>query len=193
MIRLFSKINHKGTIHYLDTQKKYEIIRTVIYFGISISLFIAGYTATRTKVNLLTIIAVLGCLPASKSAVSMIMHLRYHSCPQDIVEQTEQKGASLVRLYDMVFTSYEKNYQVDCIVLKGNTLCGYTSHEACDCHACEKHLSTMMMQDGLKNYTVKIWNDSRKFLERTEQLNQGETEHNDTLSQLRELLLSISL
>ena len=65
--RLFSYDNFKGSYLYLDTQKKYEIARTIIYFAISFAIFFAGYSLTGTKKNLLTIVAVLGMLPASKS------------------------------------------------------------------------------------------------------------------------------
>ena len=78
--RLFSSVYAKGTEQYLKTQKRYEVARTVLYFGISISLFIAGYLQTKSRVNLLTVVAVLGCLPASKSAVNAIMFLRYNGC-----------------------------------------------------------------------------------------------------------------
>ena len=36
--RMFSTGSVKGTKNYLRTQKKYEVIRTIIYFAISISL-----------------------------------------------------------------------------------------------------------------------------------------------------------
>ena len=38
--RMFSTDDVKGTRGYLRTQKNYEIIRTVLYFAISIALFI---------------------------------------------------------------------------------------------------------------------------------------------------------
>ena len=67
--RIFSTDSVKGTKNYLNTQKKYEIIRTVIYFAISLSLFAAGYIQTGRRGNLLGIVAVLGCLrtPDGKS------------------------------------------------------------------------------------------------------------------------------
>ena len=34
--RLFSTDSVKGSKGYLDSQKKYEVIRTVLYFGISL-------------------------------------------------------------------------------------------------------------------------------------------------------------
>ena len=69
--RIFSGEKYKGTFGYLDTQKVYEIIRTVLFYSISIAIFVTGYVTTGTKKNLLTIVAVLGVLPASKSLVSV--------------------------------------------------------------------------------------------------------------------------
>ena len=77
--RIFSGEAYKGEMNYINTQKKYEIIRTILYFSVSLILFIAGYVTTKTKLNVLTIVAILGCLPASKSAVNMIMFLKYKS------------------------------------------------------------------------------------------------------------------
>ena len=73
LIRMFSNDSVKGTENYLKTQKKYELLRTILYFGISLSLLIAGWVTTKSRANLLTIVAILGCLPASKSLVSTIM------------------------------------------------------------------------------------------------------------------------
>ena len=73
----------QGDFEYFNKKRQREVIKTVIYFGVSLSLFIAGYAATKTKANLLTIVAVLGLLPASKSCVSMIVYLRYHGCSRE--------------------------------------------------------------------------------------------------------------
>ena len=51
-------------------------------FGISLAIYLAGYLTVHSNKNLLTIVAVLGCLPASKSAVSMIMFLRAKGCSE---------------------------------------------------------------------------------------------------------------
>ena len=75
--RMFTTDAYRGTRGYLRTQKIYEILRTVLYFAISLSLFIAGWVSTGSRENLLTIVAVLGCLPACKSLVEMFMFLRY--------------------------------------------------------------------------------------------------------------------
>ena len=62
LARMFSTGTVKGTRNYIDTQKKYEILRTILYFGLSLGLFVTGYITTKTRTNLLTVVAVVGCL-----------------------------------------------------------------------------------------------------------------------------------
>ena len=57
----------KGRPGYLDSQKKKEILKTAMMFGLVIAIMATGYLTTHTKKNLLTVVAVLGCLPAGKS------------------------------------------------------------------------------------------------------------------------------
>ena len=47
--RMFSTDDVKGTRGYLRTQKNYEIIRTVLYFAISLALFITGWSAPEAE------------------------------------------------------------------------------------------------------------------------------------------------
>ena len=101
LLRMFSTEQSKGTAHYLDTQKKYELLRTILYFAISLVLFVAGYIQTHSRANLLTIIAVLGCLPASKSAVSTIMYFRYKSTSEKTMDEVEKHCQGLSGLYDL--------------------------------------------------------------------------------------------
>lgn len=56
----------KGTPGYLREKLKIEILRTVVYFAIVIAVFLLGYSQTHSKKNLLTVVAVVGCLPACR-------------------------------------------------------------------------------------------------------------------------------
>ena len=62
----------KGTFGYLEKKKRNAILWTILCFGISLAVFLAGYLTTGTRKNLLTVVAVLGCLPACKSIVNLI-------------------------------------------------------------------------------------------------------------------------
>lgn len=193
MKRMFTTYLYKGQKDYLDSQKKYEIMRTVLYFLISLSLFAAGWIATKTRANLLTIVAVLGCLPACKSTVGMIMFLKFKSIPQSDAAQIEKHIGILKGLYDMVFTSYDKNFQVDHLVLKDHTLCGYSSHEKMDENLCQEHLDKMLRQSGYKGLSIKIFKDLSKYTDRLEQLKQLENEDTEFENAVFETLKSISL
>lgn len=184
--RLFTTDGAKGTRNYLDTQKKYEILRTLLYFGISLSLFVAGYIQTKEKANLLTIVAVLGCLPASKSAVSAIMFLRFRSCGKAAAEEIERHSRGLRCLYDMVFTSEKKTYVVGHLAVCGNTVCGFAeggkgaSPAPFEENAFYAHIGNILKLDGHSHVTVKIFTDLRKYIDRLEQMKSLEAEESRT-------------
>ncbi len=190
--RFFNTDSYKGTKQYLDSQKKYEVIRTLIYFGISISLFIAGWVTTKTKLNLLTIVAVLGCLPASKSAVQMIMYLRYRSLSKDACDAISAHAEGLTALYDLVFTSYEKNYSVGHMVIRGNTVVGFTEDKKFDEKAFYTHIDQILKKDRIMGVSVKIFSDRKKYTERLEQMKALEADGAVTDSIIR-TLKSVSL
>lgn len=62
----------KGSYGYLKAHRAVAAIRTLLFFGVSIGLYAMGYKTTGSNRNLLTIVAVLGCLPACKSLVNFI-------------------------------------------------------------------------------------------------------------------------
>lgn len=171
----------------MDSQKKYEIIRTVIYFAISLGLFAAGWITTGDKVNLLTVVAILGCLPASKSAVSMIMYLRYRSLSAKAAEDIASHCDCLDTVYDMVFTSYDKNFSVGHMAVKGNTVIGYTEDAKFDEKAFYKHIEQMMKKDGYAGVSYKIFSDRKKYTERLDQLQELETDVTHTAGVIRSL------
>lgn len=175
--RLFSGESCKGMRNYLNSQKKYEIIRTVLYFAISLSLFAAGWITTKTRMNLLTLVAVLGCLPASKSAVGMIMYLKFYSCSETAAEEIAKNSQNLEGLYDLVFTSYHKNYLISHLTVKGKTICGYTEDSHFDEQSFYQHIGAVLKNDGFHDITIKIFTNLKKYTDRLQQL---QTLENDT-------------
>ena len=180
LTRIFSAEKYKGAKNYINTQKKYEIIRTLLYFGISISLFVAGYIQTGRKTNLLTVVAVLGCLPAGKSAVSAIMFLRFKSCGADAAARIGEHCQGLCCLYDMVFTSYQKNYVVSHLAVRGNTVCGYSEKPDFAETEFYKHIDPILKLDGLKDVTIKVFTDLKKYTDRLEQMKALEADEDRT-------------
>ena len=93
----------------------------------------------------------------------------------------------------MVFTSYDKNYQVDHLVLKDRTLCGYSSHEKTQEKLCQEHLEKMLLTSGHKGVSVKIFKNLSKYTERLRQLDQLEQDDADFREAVYATLKSISL
>ena len=189
---MFSTDDVKGTRGYLRTQKKYEIIRTVLYFAISLALFIAGWCSTGSRENLLTIVAVLGCLPACKSLVEMFMYLRYKGCNDRDAALIAAHTQGLTGLYDCVFTSYEKNFCIHHLTVCGNTICGYTADPKFEEQAFYKHIQAILKKDNYRETSVKIFNDPDKYVKRCEQLKELPTQPELT-SGICQTLKSVSL
>ncbi len=188
-----NKITPKGSFGYIQNRKRFTAVRTVLYFALSISLYVAGYVTTGSNKNLLTIVAVLGCLPSCKSAVNFIIFLRAKGCSQELRDAVKKFDTELTSFYDLYFTSYQKNYQVSHMVVKGNVLCGITESVKCDVNEAQKHLEQMLLQEGIKNMTVKIFSDRRKYIDRLSQLTELEAEENKNRDEIVNLLYSISL
>ena len=181
IIRLFSTEKAKGTKHYVKTQKVYEIVRTVIYFAISLSLVAAGYIQTETKANLLTIVGVLGCLPACKSATEAILFLRFSSCSDETADLVEANRCGVRTLYDCVFTTYKKCFNVSCLSVRNNTVCGYAEDPKLNIEEFYNHIGAVMRLDGLREVTVKVFTDRDKYLTRLEQMSHLEIDEERTL------------
>lgn len=183
----------KGSYGYINNRKKYTALRTVLFFAISAALYISGIIRTGSNKNLLTIVAVLGCLPACKSAVNFILFLRARGCSDALHEKLVSFDDVLTVFYDMYFTSYQKNYPISHMVLKGNVLCGITENPKCDCNAAEKHLEQMLTQEGIKNLTVKIFSQKDKYLDRLGQLICLESDAHKNRQGIIDLLYSITI
>ena len=161
----------KGKPGYLNYKRKVEILRTVIYFVIVLAIFALGYWQTHTRLNLLTVVAILGCLPASKALVGVIARYPYQSI--ELSQAKEIAGKS------------------------GHNIYGYTHYEKVNTDELGKHIKTILAQNQYTGFTVKILNQYTPFLARVEGLeNIAVVEQEDTKAreqEIRNLILNISM
>lgn len=162
---------------YLEAKRKREIIKTIIYFAIPIALLIAGIMATKTRMNLLTIVAVLGMLPASRSLVTTVMYIKSKGISDEDYAQIRELTQTVTGSFDNVFTTYEKTYEVPSVVVRSGNVCGYVAKEYKTLEPLEKHLETCIKKEGY-SVNVKIFENidayktrlmSIRKLEETEQ------------------------
>ncbi len=187
----------KGDAGFIRRQKRNMIAKTVLEFGIVAALLVLGITQTGDRMNLLTIVAVLGCLPASKALVGVIMILPHHSIAKEKATEIEEKANLLTRVYDMVFTSEKKIMPVACIVISDNTICGYASNPKVDTVETAKHIKQYLHANQFTKVSVKIFEDYTAFSTRAEGMNNiVSVEKSDTKKHeeaIRDVLLNLSL
>lgn len=187
----------KGEAGYIDSRKKKVIIKCIIEFAISIAIFVLGILQTKSRLNVLTVVAILGCLPASKALVEVIMILPHKTIAKVKADQIETAGQSLIKIYDMVFTNEKKIMPVESIVICKRTLCGYTPSKKVNPKDIEQHLKQYLSVNGISNVTIKIFDNFDSFINREKELNvlnenvkEEMGEYDDTI---RRILLNLSI
>ena len=187
----------KGDAGYIRARKRIILLKTILEFGIVIALLILGIVETGTRQNLLTVVAVLGCLPASKALVEFVMVMPHRSIAEEMAAELDLNAELLTRAYDMVFTSEKIIMPVEAIVISGNTICGYSSNSKVDMNFIAKHLKQYLHANQFDKVSVKIFDNYTAFATRAEGMNNiAAIEKNDTKRHeegIRHILLNISL
>ena len=96
-------------------------------------------------------------------------------------------------MYDIYFTSYQRNYPISHLAVKGNIICGITENPKCDCREAEKHLSQMLTQEGIKNVTVNIFSQEGKYIDRLSRLRDMQVEDHKDREGIINLLYNVSI
>ena len=193
------KNQNKGQKGYLAWNKKMSICKTLVLFAISFAVYAMGIWSTGSNQNLLTIVAVLGCLPACRSAANLIALLRCHEISESDYRKLSAKIRTAESLTDLEFTSYERTYQVQHMALSGVELIGYMADPLADIKGCEKHLEGMFMRNQLSEVHIRIFKELPKYLNRLDELEKasaaGENTEEETerTARIKALLFAISL
>ena len=187
----------KGQPGYIRARKRKLLLMTALEFAAVIALLILGIMQTGTRLNLLTVAAIVGCLPACKMLVGLITILPYRTIDPKIVEEIEKKASLLTTAYDMVLTSREKIMPVTAVVIAGNTVFGYAPDKKTDPEEAAQHIKNILEENRISKTTVKILNQYTPFLARAEGLNNiAQIEKEDLRKRerkIRRIILNISM
>ena len=182
--------NQKGTFGYIAHQRKVEIVKTLFMLALCIACYKLGVYSTGSNRNLLTLVAVLGCLPMAKFCVNAIMFSKAKGCSQELHDKIEARGIT-PDFYDLYFTAFKKNYQASALTYKKKNLIAISEDDKIDVAEAEEHLKTVLANAGVSNATVKIFKDADKFIDRLSELNELEEETNTEF--IKDNLLGVSL
>lgn len=170
------KIN-KGEFGYIKNRQLLTVIRTVLLFALAVGIYVIGYISTGSNKNLLSIVAILGMLPASKSCVNMIMFLRFKSLPPKLYESFSELNAPFI--YENVLTTTEKSYFLPVLLYKNHTIVSYCENKNVDALSIvEKHIKETMKIEKIE-VTVKVFKDKEQFIERAKSLNSSMNDEED--------------
>lgn len=190
-MRLFNKYT-KGEYEYAKYNRLKLIIYTLGMYSLSAAIYIIGYITTKTNKNLLTIVAVLGILPASKLLISLIMACRVKTVSMDIKKEIDSNIGGLTGFYNMYFTSYDVNYYLNHCVITSDSFIGYTDTNDFDNKKFQEHIEKHMKIDGISNVLIKIFDSKDGYINRLSQLNNTD-QVNKTNEKMIELINNISL
>lgn len=100
----------KGDYGYIRYEKKKRLLITVALFLIPLAAFLAAFLITGTKKNIITVIAMVGCLPACRALVNMIMMWMQKPMDKKVYKKIREHEGNLEVTYETYLTTYEKVY-----------------------------------------------------------------------------------
>ena len=122
----------KGDFGYINSQKKKRVAITILMFAIPVIIFLTGLHITHTRKNMFTLVAILGCLPASKFAVNMIMIWLQKPITQAQHDEIAAHVRDMTVIYETTVSAYEKNTPFVCMVVSGLNVIGFTQSPKAD-------------------------------------------------------------
>lgn len=174
------KVN-KGDYGYIRYEKKKRLLITVALFLIPLAAFLAAFLITGTKKNIITVIAMVGCLPACRALVNMIMMWMQKPMDKKVYKKIWEHEGNLEVTYETYLTTYEKSVFVESFAICGNKVIGYTSHMDGSTQFIEDHVRGILKQNGYK-VEVKVFKELKTYLERMDYLNAHKQELEQNIS-----------
>ena len=185
----------KGNIGYLKQRRITTILWTLLLIVVSVTLLIAGIVATGTKKNLLTVVAILGILPAARSLINAFMYCKAKGCPKEWYDAHDKELSLLVHhYYDLVFTTYERAYNVPALVIRDGNICGLCLDGKKPLKELEEHIESCLKKENLHaNVAIFDFDKREQFLNRVSQLAKLEEKGKNRDDDMARILFEITL
>ena len=187
----------RGKPGYVASLKKKYLVTTLIEFAIVIAILVVGIMQTGSRLNVFTVVAILGCLPACKNLVEFIVVAPHKGIELSKYEEIEEKAPAIIKIYDLVVAGQAKLMQLDVVAISGSTVIGFTSSEKTDEVKLAEYFKKLFEAGGYDKITVKIFHDYKAFLARAEGMNSIATVDKQSIKKrerkLRSLIYNTSL
>lgn len=159
----------KGNFGYFASEKKHRLAVTAILFAVPLSVFFAAWIILKTRMTIWTVGCVVGCLPACRSMVNLIMVCMQKSLPQEEYRLIHEHAGDLTMAYELYLTSQEKSSYVDAFAICGNEVVGYSRDPKIDVKYTASQVQKILHKNGY-GVNVKILRDFQPYLDRLQSL-----------------------
>lgn len=178
---MFSK--YKGRFGYLKKQPIRLGLMALAVIISSVGIFLIGYINKGDSKNILSLVAVLGMLPAAKLIVSFIIQMRAekYTCPKDLYEKSEEilKDSEIVHGYDFYLTSYKENFPAPMVsIADGQILVLLTSSKNLN-KECKEHIEKYLSTNSINGYKPAIFDKDSKYFDRLSVVCKNEVNEQD--------------
>ncbi|HIY01793.1 MAG TPA: hypothetical protein IAA26_08125 [Candidatus Blautia faecipullorum] len=160
----------KGEYGYTRAERKRRLLVTAVLFAVPLLIFFTAFLYFKTRLTVWTVVATVGCLPACKSMVNLIMLFRSPFMDENSYRQIAAHSGELLMSYEMYMTFYEKSAFIDAFAICGNLVVGYSSDPNIDIAFMETEAQKILKGNGFRT-TVKIFKDLGPYLERLDSMN----------------------
>ena len=162
----------KGSYGYLNYKKKSSLIIMLASFTVIAAVFLAGYIATGTKNNIMTVIAAVLTLPAAKFTVAYIILVPHHTTPEDLYTSTNNNFYGLITYYDLVFSNSTSPIGTQVVVVSDSLVIALTDETKSDKKLFEKSVADFMEKDG-HPVNVSLFTDKTSFIAKAKLMSSG--------------------
>lgn len=166
----------KGEYGYFRAEKRRRALQTAGLFVLPLAVFFAAWIHYKTRLTVWTVISAVGCIPACKFLVDLIMVLLRRSMEPQLYDEIRSHAGDLTMCYEMYMTFYEKSAAIDAFAICGNEVVGYSSDPKIDPVFMAEEAQKIIRKNGYK-VNVRILKDIRPYLERLDGMNA----HQDSL------------
>lgn len=165
----------KGNYGYTLSHRKWQMLKLSLYVALALAVFLLGLITTKTTKNVLSIVAIVGALPISKELVGVIMSFKRKPMDKKIHDEISKKAGDLEQIYELLFTTNEKSYPVEAVVIEGRDVICYSNDPKCETATLQTHLYKLLNANDYKQ-NVKVFVDYKKFMDRVGDLERREKE-----------------
>lgn len=162
---------------------------------LSFGIYFLGIHIKGDNKNLLTLVAILGMLPAGKELVTLIMCIKAikYICPNEIILKINEARNELLVRYDLYITAYDKSFPLYSLTSFDSSIVALSAESVFDEKGFAEHLKPLLSQNGLKAANIKVFTDLDKYLSRLDAFNTEEAKQSETDLKIIRLMENLSL